>query len=150
MIAIFICLVVVVIAGAIAFNLADNYDRVVATCFTMVITTAIMAALFCPIAQLTGGFLPDYSEGYREGYVTKISQKGIIWKTFEGQIQVGTGSQAALQAPFDFSTDDPDMAEFVEGYLGDRVRIKYSQWFIMPFSKGESGYTIIEILPISD
>jgi hypothetical protein len=103
-----------------------------------------------PIIKATGGLWDNYSTGIREGYVTKVSVKGVIWKTHEAQIQVGTGELAALQQPFAFSISDPLMAEYVESYLGDRVRIKYKQWYFQPYSEGESGYDCISIVPIND
>lgn len=91
-----------------------------------------------------------YSDGTREGYITKVSEKGIYWKTIEGQIQVGTGEMAALQNPFDFSIPKhrKDLQEAITQNLGKKVRINYIQWLIMPYSIGDSGYEVVSIEPV--
>jgi hypothetical protein len=93
------------------------------------------------------GLLPNYSEGVREGFVTKVSEKGVIWKTYEGQIQVGTGDISALQPPFEYSLPKSNkiMQSRLIASLGKKVRITYRQWFVMPYSVGESGYELLTI-----
>lgn len=99
------------------------------------------------IIQSTTGLYPGYSQGVREGYLVKISEKGMIFKTWEGQIQIGTGQQAALQEPFSFSIAKTrkDLYEFVQTNLSAKVRIEYSEWICMPWRIGESGYEVISI-----
>lgn len=97
-----------------------------------------------PIAAATTGFYPKYSKGERIGYFTKVSYKGILWKTHELQVQVGTGQMAALQAPHPFSCDQKT-ADEIKSHLGHKARIHYSEWLIMPYRKGASGYWIDKI-----
>jgi hypothetical protein len=99
----------------------------------------------------TGGLYDGYSEGYREGFVTKISHKGLIWKTWEGQMQVGVGELAALQEPFKFSMRDTEVIKLVQSLAGDqRVKLHYTEWLIMPFKIGDSGYEIVKVEKITD
>jgi len=148
MIGVLICLAIFLVPIIIVVKITD--DTVMAVLFTGAMMGVIVMLVFVPIVALTGGLLEGYSDGYREGYITKVSQRGVVFKTFEGQMQIGTGQQAALQEPFEFSISDPDMAEFVESYLGEKVRLKYKQWLIMPYWVGSSGYDIVEILPAND
>jgi hypothetical protein len=46
----------------------------------------IVAIVFLPLV-LSGCF--DYSDGSRVGVVTKLSRKGLICKTWEGQMNLG-------------------------------------------------------------
>lgn len=95
----------------------------------------------------TGGLMPGYGEGVRYGYVTKMSHRGLYWKTHEGQMQIGTGEMAALQSPFCFCVPDEEVREQIMPLMGTRqkVGLRYRQWFIIPFRLGSSGYEIIGV-----
>lgn len=103
---------------------------------------------FVPVCCATGGLLSGYSDGEREGYITKISVKGIIWKTNEIEVQVGTGEQAALQAPHQFSVVDQAVLASVKANVGKRVKIRYVQWLLQPYSRGDSGYEVTSVEPL--
>ena len=98
------------------------------------------------IPRMTSGLCPNYSVGVREGYITKVSRKGVIWKTWEIEVQVGTGEMAALQAPHEFSVDET-MINSVEANLGKRCRVSYTEWLLMPYRIGSSGYEITKVEP---
>lgn len=101
------------------------------------------------LLNLTTGLQPGYSEGERSGYINKLSVKGIIWKTHEGELQLGAGEAASLQPPFAFSVVDPDVLASVKAAQasGARVSVTYRQWLVMPFRVGESGYEVTQLTP---
>lgn len=99
---------------------------------------------FYPVVAATTGLLPNYSKGERIGFITKISYEGVIWKTNELQMQVGTGNMAALQEPHPFSCS-AEVATQIKEHIGQKVKIHYTEWSIMPFRKGESGYWVDRI-----
>ena len=107
-------------------------------------------AIFLPTQMMTGGFMPEYSSGHRDGYITKLSRKGVIWKTYEGQMQVGTGNQASLQGLYDYSVVDPELVEELDKHAADgtRVRLYYNQYLIKNLREGESAAIVyrVEIL----
>jgi hypothetical protein len=94
---------------------------------------------------MTTGVYRGYSVGARDGYLTKLSTKGLVFKTNEAQIQVGTGAQAALQEPFEFSIPDPDLNSQAQSLSGKHVRIHYTQWLMQPAWRGGSGYEATSI-----
>ena len=100
----------------------------------------------------TTGLVPEYSVGSREGFLTKVSTKGIIWKTHEAEMQMGVGTQAALQEPFGFSIsrEDTEIWNKAQVSLGQHVRVQYSEWLIMPFRIGSSGYRVIDLALVND
>ncbi|KKT29807.1 hypothetical protein A3G55_04105 [Candidatus Giovannonibacteria bacterium RIFCSPLOWO2_12_FULL_44_25] len=123
------------------------------TLIELIVVVVIIAVFVSVIVRLASpiGLMPNYSNGERVGYVTKLSYKGLTFKTHEGQLQPGQGSQSALQEPFNFSVskDRTDVLQKLENAAqkGTRVRLKYRQWLIMSFFLGESGYEIVEVLP---
>jgi hypothetical protein len=113
---------------------------------TAVVLSGLWGFVFSyPVIGTTGGLGRDYSVGVRDGYLTKVSQKGVIWKTNEAQLQVGTGNMAALQEPFEFSVPDAAIATEAGLSIGKKVRVHYTQWIIQPFARGESGYECVRI-----
>ena len=107
----------------------------------------ILAAVTIP---LTGGLLPEFSQGYRDGYLTKLSRSGIIFKTYDGEMQVGTGAISALQEPFRFSVPDSEAREMVIEYAaqGTRVRLFYSQYLIGNLREGATRYIVHKVVPM--
>jgi hypothetical protein len=79
---------------------------------------------------------PNFSEGTRVGVVTKLSHKGLIWKSWEGEMTQALSAETAMtgQAPrFTFNVD-PRAVEKVKAALasGKRVELVYRQWALAP------------------
>jgi len=115
----------------LGMRIHDVADKVVFS-FIGTIVWVIITFLACPFAvRVTTGMMPDYSKGQRMGYVTKISNKGFCWKTWEAEMQIGTGDLAALQKPFEFSITDPtvlkQVQDLVELKKPKRVTIEYEE-----------------------
>lgn len=86
----------------------------------------------------------NYSDGDRAGIVTKISRKGVIFKTWEGQMMLG-GSTTAQANTWDFTVPggSPHIAEIQAASLnGQRVQIHYDQPFWAGYIRSESGYFV--------
>lgn len=145
-----ICLVAtVLVTGHIWFNTGEWFETIFTLFLCLLISTVVTGAFGSVLAALTTGAIPDYSEGVREGYITKLSVKGYIWKTNEGEIQVGAGEMAALQEPFAFCCPDEQRFQLLKDNLGKRVRLHYSQWLIAPWPRCEGDYEItsVELIP---
>ncbi|HEA30643.1 MAG TPA: 6-phosphogluconate dehydrogenase [Leeuwenhoekiella sp.] len=87
-------------------------------------------------------FVP-YSEGTRAGELIKFSHKGVLIKTWEGQISQGiSGAQI-----FDFTVLDqePEVIEKLQEYQGSYVKITYIERFTTFFFWGDTKYFITEV-----
>jgi len=93
---------------------------------------------------IPGGCLPGYGQGEREGYVVKLAIKGIRYKSWEGEMQLGTGEQAAIQEVWHFSVMDPEVLGKIKTTRGKRVRLSYREWFIRPTDR-ETPYEITKL-----
>lgn len=94
-----------------------------------------------------------YSRGTRAGYLIKISKKGVIWKTYEGQLNLG-GIQPGDQASgmigniWDFSVPKSDFYEKLQQYEGRHVKLSYRQIYNnMPW-QGKTTYLVYDVVPI--
>ena len=120
----------------------------------LIVPVLIFICLFFPFIAATGGIVPDYSVGTRDGYITKISRKGVVWKTYEGELQVGTGNMAALQEPFEFSVIDVNILPLLEEASNDahRVRLNYTQYIVPDWRHASAHYVVngVEVLDEED
>ena len=83
-----------------------------------------------------------YSSGERAGYVQKLSQKGFVCKTFEGELVLVSmpGTQAEK---FFFTVKDASLAKQINESLGKKVVLTYEEHKGIPSSCfGESSYFV--------
>ena len=86
----------------------------------------------------------SYAEGERAGYVQKLSKKGWLCKTWEGEIAMVT-MPGAIPEKFVFTVPDDDMAEKINAMAGQRVVLHYQQHKFIPSSCfGETEYFVRE------
>ncbi len=94
-------------------------------------------------------FLRPYSTGYREGYVNKLSHKGFVFKTYEGELIKNLLSASMSADVFKFSVTDKEIANKIES-IGQRtyVRLTYNEYLFQIFFKGDTKYFIYDIKPM--
>lgn len=84
----------------------------------------------------------SYSEGERAGYVQKLSKKGWLCKTWEGEIAMVT-MPGAIPEKFDFTVRDGAVAQKINSLAGKRVVLYYRQHKFIPSSCfGETEYFV--------
>ncbi len=84
----------------------------------------------------------SYAEGERAGYVQKLSKKGWLCKTWEGEIAMVT-MPGAIPEKFLFTVPDDAMAAKINGMAGQRVVLRYQQHKFIPSSCfGETEYFV--------
>lgn len=94
-----------------------------------------------------------YDEGVRAGTVLRISKKGMIFKTYEGQLNVQTfgairGANPIMEA-FDFSVSSLDTAVINDlqqvSLSGERVNLHYvARYAAFPW-RGDTKYFITKV-----
>ena len=84
----------------------------------------------------------NYSDGERAGYIQKLSRKGWVCKTWEGELSMINYPGAAPEI-FHFSVRGEKMAKDIEAVVGKRVALSYEQHVNVPTSCfGETEYFI--------
>jgi hypothetical protein len=84
----------------------------------------------------------SYSDGERVGVLQKLSRKGWLCKTYEGELALYVVSGVSPQI-FAFSVRDAAIAERLNASLGKRVRVHYTEHRGVPSSCfGETGYFV--------
>jgi hypothetical protein len=89
-----------------------------------------------------------YSSGERAGYVQKISKKGWLCKTWEGELAMAT-LPGVIPQVFSFSVRDGAVADKIQRAAGQRVALSYEQHLGVPTSCfGETEYFVTGVRPI--
>ena len=89
-----------------------------------------------------------YSEGTRAGILMKFSTKGYLFKTHEGQLNLGGVSaqnNTIINNFWDFSVKDETIAKELEGLEGKKVQLHYNQIMHQFFWQGETAYFVDEV-----
>jgi len=84
-----------------------------------------------------------YSSGERVGYVQKISKKGWLCKTWEGELTMSP-VPGAIPEKFFFTVRDDAVAQLVNQGLGKRISLSYEQHKGVPtVCFGETEFFIV-------
>jgi lysophospholipid acyltransferase (LPLAT)-like uncharacterized protein len=98
----------------------------------------IIVALFCAYTWITLHW--SYAKGERAGYVQKLSKKGWICKTWEGEMAM-VAIPGSMPEKFYFSVRDESVVESINKTMGKRVVIVYEQHKGVPTNCfGETEY----------
>jgi hypothetical protein len=91
----------------------------------------------------------SYSSGDRAGFLQKVSSKGWICKTWEGELSLVSLPGAAPEK-FLFSIRDDAVAAQVEAAMGKRVTLRYEQHMGLPTSCfGDTDYFVVGIKDVT-
>lgn len=87
-----------------------------------------------------------YSEGYRAGLLQKFSSKGVIFKTYEGEMilsSVSSNRDVPLASEkFLFTLTNKDLARQFDTIQGDMVIVHYTEKMGRLFWRGDSRYLV--------
>ena len=85
-----------------------------------------------------------FSEGYRSGELIKFSNKGVLAKTWEGELSQGiSGAQI-----FTFSVQDSEeeIIQKLIAYQGKYVKVTYKERYATFFWLGDTKYFITDVV----
>lgn len=91
-------------------------------------------------------YIFTYSEGYRAGLLQKFSNKGLIFKTYEGEMllsSVASNREVALASEkFLFSVTNKDIVRQFDTLQGRNVIIHYNEKKGVLFWRGDTRYLV--------
>jgi hypothetical protein len=90
----------------------------------------------------------SYSTGERAGFLQKVSHKGWICKTWEGELSL-VAMPGSAPEKFLFTVRDEAVAQKVSAAAGKRVTLNYEQHKGLPSSCfGDTEYFVVDVKPI--
>ena len=85
------------------------------------------------------------SEGVRSGVLSKFSRKGILIKTWEGELNEGFGATRFF--PFSVEDNQEQVIEDLKKYQGQYVKLEYTERIKTLPWWGDTHYFIIKVTP---
>jgi hypothetical protein len=124
----------------------------------LIISGVSILLIFIAVASFL--YFGNYSTGVRAGVVVKLSERGFLFKTYEGQMNIGTfgafkNDDNQLSTVFEFSVprDRKDVIQALQevSLTGERVNLHYEEKYFHYIWLGDSKYLItkVERLPES-
>ncbi|TSA30248.1 MAG: 6-phosphogluconate dehydrogenase [Bacteroidetes bacterium] len=114
----------------------------------LIITGVVLLAILIGVFSFL--YLGIYDEGIRAGTVLRISKKGVIWKTYEGQLALESFGALKKVSPlaetFDFSVErgNDSIVRLLESVAlsGERVNLRYiKRYMVFPW-RGKTMYFV--------
>lgn len=114
--------------------------------------TTLLVLLVLALGAGSFAYFGNYSTGTRAGVVMKLSEKGYVFKTHEGQLDVGgleASKDGKMTSVFYFSVDE-DQKQILEmlqevSLRKERVTLHYDEkFFIFPW-RGDTKYFVTKI-----
>ncbi len=111
--------------------------------FTLVGLLFALAAIFALYVALALSW--SYSTGERAGFLQKISDKGWVCKTWEGELSL-VALPGAAPEKFLFTVRNAEVAKQINAAVGKRVALTYEQHKGVPTSCfGETEYFVVAV-----
>jgi len=90
----------------------------------------------------------SYSSGERAGWVQKLSHKGWLCKTWEGELALVSMPGAPVEK-FLFTVHDDAVAAEINRLMGQRVSLQYEEKVGVPTSCfGDTHYFVTKVMPV--
>ena len=103
----------------------------------------VVAVLFALYTMVTLKW--SYSAGERAGFMQKLSTKGFLCKTWEGELQL-VALPGSMPEKFLFSVRDDAVAQRINATMGKRVALTYEQHIGVPTTCfGETEYFVTDV-----
>ncbi len=106
------------------------------------LAVAVAAVILLFFVYIYAALSWSYSKGERAGFLQKVSEKGWICKTWEGELSL-VALPGAAPEKFLFTIRDEAVAKLVNDAAGKRVALAYEQHQGLPTScLGDTDYFV--------
>lgn len=107
----------------------------------LVVLVILPATIFGLYAWSSVSFV--YARGERAGYVQKLSKKGWMCRTWEGELAMAN-LPGTMPQIFDFTVRNDSVAQFIGSNIGKRMALTYDQHRGIPTSCfGDTEYFVV-------
>ena len=115
------------------------------TLLGLVLTVAATTAVYLMFA-----YHFTYSQGESVGYVQKISYKGWVCKSWEGEQVRALAVMPAIPEKFAFTVRDSAVADQINASIGKKVVLEYQQHKGLPSCFGDTEHFVTKVTPINE
>lgn len=109
------------------------------------LAVVLLGAVALFVAYTAGALHWSYSNGERAGFLQKVSQKGWVCKTWEGELLL-VSMPGVMPEKFLFTVRDEAVAQQVNAAIGKKVTLSYAQHKGLPTSCfGDTDYFVEKV-----
>lgn len=127
-------------------NLLSSLVRLaLRTVIGLALTVILVAGVYLLFA-----YYFTYSKGESVGYVQKLSYKGWVCKSWEGEQVRALAVMPAIPEKFAFTVRDTSIADQINANIGQKVVLEYEQHKGLPSCFGDTEHFITKVTPIAD
>jgi len=131
----------------------ESFGQRLARTTKKIIQRIIILMMVVGVLVLTFLYWGVYERGVMAGKVLRISQKGVLFKTYEGKLNLDTFGALKGTSPiaesFDFSVDGSNQALVKEleqvALSGERVNLEYVKRYATFAWRGDTKYFVEKI-----
>lgn len=125
--------------------MAITARRVMGSFIGLLVVLAVLFVLYTVVVLKW-----SYSSGERAGFMQKLSSKGFVCKTWEGELQL-VAVPGSTPEKFLFSVRDDAVAQRINATMGKRVALTYEQHIGVPTSCfGETEYFVTDVKEVAN
>jgi hypothetical protein len=106
-----------------------------------------VAALVLVVAYFYAAYHYAYSRGESVGHVQKISLKGWVCKTWEGEQVRALATVPAVPEKFTFTVRDAAVVDQINTHIGQKVVLEYAQHKGLPTCFGDTEHFVTAVRP---
>jgi hypothetical protein len=125
-------------------------SNVISTLIRFALRTVIglvLTVVIATSAYLLFAYNFTYSKGESVGYVQKLSYKGWVCKSWEGEQVRALAVMPAIPEKFEFTVRDTAVADQINAHIGQKVVLEYEQHRGLPSCFGETEHFITKVTP---
>lgn len=116
--------------------------------FRIALFAIVLLVILAGVVSVAG----NYSSGSRAGVVMKLSRKGLLFKTWEGQLNLGAMAQDKGVWEFSIDRGEDEVLKqlndaMVQGY---RVQLHYQEKFFQFDWRGDTKYFVYKVEKVTD
>lgn len=104
-------------------------------------STVLIVLLICT-SMIYWYYYNVYSDGERKGMLVKVSEKGNVFKTYEGEMWLSC-RQIVSPERFLFSIEDKSLADTLENLQDQCIQVQYKQYRKTLPWRGDSEYIVV-------
>ena len=105
----------------------------------------LLALVLLGVGYLLFAYHFTYSQGESVGFVQKISYKGWLCKTWEGEQVRALSVVPAVPEKFEFTVRDAAVVDKINQHIGQKVVLEYEQHRGLPRCFGDSEHFVINV-----
>ena len=125
--------------------MSDNFLQTLVRFAFRSLVGLMVTAVAGVVVYLLVAYHFSYSKGESVGFVQKLSYKGWVCKTWEGEQIRALATLPAIPEKFEFTVRDDAVADQINAHIGQKVVMEYEQHRGLPSCFGDTEHFVVNV-----